>query len=120
MNEPTPSYDRWVSFHKANPEVLELFERFAQEARASRSCFGAKMIWERMRWFTQIETKGDPVKLNNNYFPLYARLLMLLKHEQFDGFFRTRRLKESISDADILKAVGGSLKPGETPSGGLS
>jgi len=84
-------------FHRQNPAVYRLFNRFAREAVDSgRPYFGVAMIWERMRWYTLVETVGDPIKLNNNHRAYYARLWM---HEnpQHAGFFRTRRVRDELA-----------------------
>ena len=50
---------RFETFHKENPQIWELFEKYALEAmRKGRTHFGAKMIGERIRWYTKIETSG--------------------------------------------------------------
>ncbi len=82
------------AFHLSNPRVYELFERFALEAvRAGRSHFSAKMIWERMRWYSRVETTDPTFKLNNNYHAYYARFF-LERHPELDGLFETRRLHD--------------------------
>lgn len=65
-------------FHLANPHVYELLVRFARQAkRAGRRRFGMKMLFERVRWYTDIETESKTrLKVNNNFISRYARLLM--------------------------------------------
>jgi ABC-type proline/glycine betaine transport system substrate-binding protein len=83
---------KWWEFHKANPQVYELFKRFTFEAlRSGRKNYSAYAIFQRIRWHSEIETQGDDFKLNNNHQPYYARLFMH-DHPQYDGFFRTRGL----------------------------
>jgi len=79
-------------FHKENPHVYEVFKRFTFEAiGAGRNRFGAWMIWNRMRWYTTIETRGEAFKLNNNHIAYYARMFMA-DFPQHDGLFRTRKV----------------------------
>jgi hypothetical protein len=79
-------------FHAANPKVYSLFSKFAFEAaRANRGSFGVGAIFERMRWYTTVETRGEEYKLNNNYRAYYGRLWMR-NNPEFDGFFSTRTL----------------------------
>lgn len=74
-------------FHAENPRVYELVKRFANEAKNSgRTHFGIKMIWERLRWYTTIETNDEKFKLCNNHHSCYARLLML-EDPSFEAFF---------------------------------
>ena len=81
----------WV-FHEINPKVYLLFSMFAIEAAlANRGRFGVGAIFERMRWFTTVETRGEEYKLNNNYRAYYGRLWMR-NNPEHDGFFSTRTL----------------------------
>lgn len=52
------------------------------------------LLFERLRWYTEIETQGDPFKVNNTFRAWYARLLMR-QEPALAGVFETRR-----SDAD--------------------
>lgn len=82
---------QWTRFHRENPKVWELFNRFASEALyRGRQRLGARAVWERMRWYTTIETDDFPVdwKLNDHYPPFYARLFMAA--HDCDGFFSVR------------------------------
>lgn len=86
--------EKFETYHKENPQLYKLFERFAREALSSGyKTFSAYAIFERIRWHVAIETVGDPFKLNNNYRPYYARKLMFDQPE-FEGFFNTRSLQE--------------------------
>jgi hypothetical protein len=88
--EPTVSEARFLAHVEANPQVYELLRRFALEARRSgRRRMGIAALFERVRWFTAIETHGDDFKLNNNWRAFYARLLMQNEPE-LAGFFETR------------------------------
>lgn len=69
------------------------FKRFALEARQSGvKKYGAKAIFERLRWHVMIERRGDDFKINNNYVSRYVRLL-IGEHPEFNSFFSTRSLK---------------------------
>ncbi|MBM66092.1 MAG: hypothetical protein CMH55_07655 [Myxococcales bacterium] len=85
------------AFHRANPQVYRLFCRFTREAiEAGRRHFGARMIYERIRWYTMIETRSaDGFKLNDHHHPYYARLFMR-DHPEYAGFFRTRKAQGEI------------------------
>jgi hypothetical protein len=82
-----------------NPLLYPTFERFAFEAHATgRTKFSADMIYNRMRWFTEVEshsTAKEPsdYQLNNNYRSLLARLFVLL-HPEFKTFFEFRERKD--------------------------
>ncbi len=80
-------------FHQDNPHVYALFNKFSFEVvQANRGRFGVAVIFERMRWFTAIETRGEMYKINNNYTAYYGRLWMR-NHPEYDGLFSTRTLK---------------------------
>lgn len=80
-------------YHAENPQIYRLLLRFALEAKqAGRIRLGIKMLYERVRWHTTVETHGDEFKLNNNYHAYYARLLMQ-QEPTLRGFFETRKAK---------------------------
>jgi len=81
--------EKFFEYHKQNPEVYEMFKRFAYEARKRWRHFGAKAIFERLRWETNVSSTGD-FKLNNNFPSAYSRLL-ILEDPSFRGFFELRR-----------------------------
>lgn len=78
---------KFWQFHKENPRVYELIKQFAYQAKNSgRQRFGIKMIWERLRWYTTVETTDEQFKLCNNHHSCYARLLMI-EDPSFEKFF---------------------------------
>lgn len=84
--------DFWA-YHDENPAVYEALKQFALEAkRAGRERMSINMLHERLRWYTTVEAKGDAWKVNNNYRPFYARLLME-REPELAGFFETRKAK---------------------------
>ena len=86
--------DQFKQFDSSNPHVYETFKRFAYEVLDSgRKKYSANGIFERMRWHTEIETRGDPFKLSNNYRAYYARKLMD-EFPEFSEFFKTKKLAE--------------------------
>jgi len=85
-----------------------MFEQFARAAksRGSRNYFGARMIGERIRWYTTVETdSADDYKVNDHHWPYYARLLML-KYPEFDGFFQRRDSNFDVEDEQLLSECG--------------
>jgi hypothetical protein len=68
----------FVTFHADNPQVYEQLVKYARAAKAAgRRHFGIGMLWERLRWYVNVETTDQSgLKLNNNYRSRYARLLM--------------------------------------------
>ena len=97
-------FERWLEFHRANPSVYELFRSFAMQAvNAGMRRLGARVIWERIRWYVHIETNtADEFKLNDHYTPYYARLLML-REPQLAGVFSRRDARFDVDDGLLLK-----------------
>ena len=92
-------FERWKAFHAANPKVYALFKKFAFQALGKgRKRFGARMIWERMRWYVMFETVDDvDYKLNDHHLTFYSRQFMR-DFPQWKGFFeiRTRRIERLL------------------------
>jgi len=86
--------EKFETYDEANPHIYDLFYRFAKETLdRGYSHYSANAIFERIRWYVDIETEGDQLKVNNNYRPYYARKLME-SHQEFSSFFRVRELQE--------------------------
>ena len=82
--------ERFWRFHTANSHVAWALTRVAlQLKRADRKRYGMKALFETLRFFSALQTKGDPYKRNNNFTSFYARLLMD-KMPELEGFFETR------------------------------
>ena len=69
--------ERFIAFHLANPHVLLALHQMARGMKAQGFKTGAiKLLLERLRWLWAMQTKGEAYKINNNYAPFYARVLM--------------------------------------------
>ena len=89
MSDEPSAKEKWWAWHRENPDVWKLFEKFTDDVIArGHEHYSAKAIFERIRWHTEIETDGA-FKLQNNFTAYYARLFHALRPE-CDGFFRTR------------------------------
>ena len=83
-------HDKWLQYHQENPIVWELFVAYTKKAmEAGFTHYGAKSIMERIRWHTNIETKGDTFKISNNHTAYYARHFEQM-FPQHKGFFRIK------------------------------
>lgn len=88
-----PSAEKFAEYLAANPEIYDALRRFALEAkRAGRARLGIGALCERVRWYTDIEAKGDGFKINNSFRAHFARLLME-REPELAGFFETRKSK---------------------------
>ena len=97
-----PVKRRFIKFHRENPEVFRMFEKFAEEAiRADATGLSSKFIIERIRWERMITTSGagwdvkkkKPFKIDNRFTPWYARLYILTYPERKD-LFNIRQIKK--------------------------
>ena len=85
---------RFFQFHDENPHVYKEFERRALLLiNKGRNHFGAKAIFEAMRFDWAATTTDEEFKLNNNYTAYYARIFED-KHPDYVGFFEMRTQKE--------------------------
>jgi hypothetical protein len=79
-------------YDKENPHIWAKFVDIAFQAKNKGfKRYGAKGIFELIRWHTKV-SGNDAFKVNNNYAPDYARK-MAIKYPEFEGFFRVRELK---------------------------
>ena len=98
--------DAFEKFHGKNPQVWQLFRRFALNAyQTGRDHYSAKAVFERIRWHIEIETSGGEVKLNNNFTAYYARMFHIYRPD-LDGFFRNRKL---ISESEAAAENDGQV-----------
>jgi hypothetical protein len=74
----TPA-EKFDEYHRLNPQVYRALEQMAGDLiNKGRRKVGIKMLMEVLRWNYQMQTQ-DPnsdFKINNNYAPYYARLLI--------------------------------------------
>jgi hypothetical protein len=85
---------KWWNWHKDNPEVWEKFKDYTFEAiNSGRNKYSQWAIINRIRWNSEIETKGGEFKISNDYICFYARLFHA-KFPQHDSFFTVKPLKE--------------------------
>lgn len=84
-------------YHRAFPKVYEKFKSVAYLAKNKGfKNYSAKGIFEIIRWeHGSLGTESEPLKLNNNFAPDYARKLMREDPLFFNGFFRIRQLRKS-------------------------
>lgn len=84
--------EMFAAFHAANPHVYHALRRLAiNMVRRGQHKIGVKMLFEVLRWQHAMTTHdaASAFKLNNNYAPFYARLLMDNEPE-LNGVFETR------------------------------
>lgn len=71
------SRKQFEEFHANNPEVFRLFCYFTNQViNAGHKKYSAEAIFNQIRWYTTVETRGDGYKINNDYKPYYSRKYM--------------------------------------------
>jgi len=89
--------EKFEEFHRLNPLVADLLEGMANELiKRGRKKVGIKMLMEVARWSYQMDT-DDPssdFKINNNYAPYYARLL-IERHPNWESVFELRTIRSN-------------------------
>lgn len=84
---------KFEKFHNKNPHVYKLLVKYAREARKTgKKKFGMGAIYERARWNVEVETRGVPFKIDNDFRSRYSRVIMHNEHD-LDGFFELRELR---------------------------
>jgi len=86
---------KWWDWHKKNPAVYQLFKKFTFEAIEKKGAkrLGARFVIERVRWETNVETKGSGFKIDDHFIPYYARLFMF-EFPEHKNLFNKRPMKK--------------------------
>ena len=80
----------WI-FHLNNPRIALELRRLALELyEAGLRKYSIKGLYEVLRYNAAISTTGKKYKLNNDFTPFYARLLMETE-PRLKGFFNIRK-----------------------------
>lgn len=92
---------KWWAWHKENPHVWALFERFALQAvERGVEETSAWLIVNRIRWETNIVTKSGDFKISNDFIAFYARLWRAL-YPEHAGLFRVKRMQgENVGETE--------------------
>ena len=69
-----PAEVKFQNFDRDNPHIYELFKKFSNQFFGKgHKRIGGRMIIERIRWETMVETTDYDYKINNNYICHYTR-----------------------------------------------
>jgi hypothetical protein len=89
----TVAEEKFNKFHKENPQVYKILVHLTEKAYANgREKIGIKMLFEVFRWEVLVSTNDPEFKINNNYAPYYARLIMQ-ENPRFGEMFETREIR---------------------------
>jgi hypothetical protein len=84
---------RFARYHFLNPKVYGEFVRLCRLMHnRGREHYGQRTIIEVMRWDHDLNTRGDPFKINNDYGAIYARMTVT-EFPELKGFFAFRRMQ---------------------------
>jgi len=75
-------------FHEDNPRVFHQVVRYADQQREIRKHYSIEIIINVIRFWTDLDSVGEPFKINNNYKPYYSRMYM--QYRECKGFFELR------------------------------
>jgi len=81
--------ENFIKYDQENPDVYDLFKRFALEASKHRTRYSAKSIFHRIRWETMVSGKDSEFKIDDGWISHYARKF-LAEFPSLEGFFETR------------------------------
>jgi len=83
-------------YDKEHPEIWNLFVKITFKLiRRGKKHYGAKAVFEIIRYHRVIQYNDSEFKANNSYTAYYARKFMKM-YPQYDGFFETRKAKVSL------------------------
>ena len=89
--------DKFLKYHTENPSIYKKFKELTFTAiNKGFEHYGAKGIFEQIRWESQENVKSDGFKVNNIYTPHYARLFAQ-EFPEHKNFFRTRESKKHLN-----------------------
>lgn len=89
-NDPDSPTLKFKRFHGENPEIYENLRTMALDLKSrGHSKYGVMSLLNVIRWHRDMETVSDDFKVNNNFAPYYARLLMR-NEPALQDFFRLR------------------------------
>ena len=95
MDAPDKPTLAFLDYHAAHPEVWATFRDIAMRLyRRGIRHYGARCIMEVVRYQTAIRAEGEPFKINNNWTPFYARMLMMQDPIRFKDFFAIRESRQ--------------------------
>lgn len=105
----------FVKFHKANPQVFELWCKFSNMLIARQKMISTNLVINRIRWEIYFESNTrdeDEFKINNNFCPWYGRL-WIKKYPQHADKIRFREIRSNDNEDYILALAMDEIKEGE-------
>lgn len=94
--ELTPA-ERFDEFNRRNPQVYQTLEDMAKALiNKGRRKIGINMLLEVLRWnyYMSTDDPNSDFKINNNYAPYYARLL-IKNNPDWEKVFELRKIRSN-------------------------
>lgn len=108
MSERPSLLERFKLYHRDNPQVFQELLRSARQVKeAGLERVGYGFLLERLRWWSEIEARDlySDYRFDQNYGPLFVRLIMMYDHA-LDGLFVTKRTSAWSGDrGDLLDCL---------------
>lgn len=93
------------NYLKENPTVYKKFKKYANQMfKNGRRRYSAWAIINGIRWETELKTRGNKFKINNDFIALMTRKLVR-ENKNFKGFFLTRPLKQTTTTTNYTGAI---------------
>lgn len=90
---PQSVVSRFVKFHNDNLNLYDEFKRLAEQTKQSgRTKYSARTLMEVLRWNRDVTTAKHSFKINNDFIPLYIRMLVV-EYPEFCDFFNMREVR---------------------------
>lgn len=88
-------------FHQDNPKVFHQVVKYADQQKQKRKHYSIEIIINVIRFWTDLDSVGEPFKINNNYKAYYSRMYM--QYRDCKGFFELRG--SLADDYDFSNAI---------------
>jgi hypothetical protein len=97
---------QFLRFHATNPDVYRRLVEMAYQwrARRPRERVGIGLLVAVLRWEEVVDTTGDHYRINEDYAPHYARLIMA-REPDLAGLFETRPSVADVPTHDPAQAT---------------
>ena len=99
LHDYTREVGRVRSFFKQNPHLWDELCSKCERHIAAGVPFGVQEVLERWRWFRPVVSGGSELRINNNWSPIVARLLVA-EYPEADKLVERRR---SVYDSIIVE-----------------
>lgn len=97
---------RACEWRDLNPEIWDSWVQAAvNEARHKRR-FSMQYVIEQTRKYDRVNRNGEPVKINNTFAPIWARMLAT-EHSELRGYIELRKSEWDADYPDVRGVIDG-------------